>query len=152
MVAEVEIDPETGVVTVDRMSAVDDDGVVVNPLTLEGQLHGSIAQGLGETLIEEMVYDRGSGQLISGSFMDYAMPRADMMPQIASEFAPILTKTNLLGVKGGSEAGNVGAPGAIVNAVINALAPWGIAEIALPLRPERVWRALQEADSRGRQP
>jgi carbon-monoxide dehydrogenase large subunit len=99
-----------------------------------------------------MVYDRGSGQLISGSFMDYAMPRADMMPQIASEFAPILTKTNLLGVKGGSEAGNVGAPGAIVNAVINALAPWGIAEIALPLRPERVWRALQEADSRGRQP
>lgn len=145
MIAEVGIDPETGVVTVDRLSAVDDDGVVVNPLTLEGQLHGSIAQGLGETLFEEMVYDRGSGQLISGSFMDYAMPRADTMPQIASEFAPVLTKTNLLGTKGGSEAGNVGAPGAIVNAVIDALAPWGIVELALPLRPERVWRALQQA-------
>jgi aerobic carbon-monoxide dehydrogenase large subunit len=145
MVAEVEVDPETGTIRVDRLCAVDDAGVVINPLTIEGQVHGSIAQGLGETLIEEVVYDRKTGQLLSGSFMDYAMPRADIMPDIKSEFAPVPTKSNLIGTKGGSEPGNVGAPGAIGNAVIDALSPLGITDIPLPARPERIWRALREA-------
>ena len=145
MVAEVEVDTETGMIKVDRLCAVDDAGVVINPLTIEGQVHGSIAQGLGEALVEEMVYDRKTGQLLSGSFMDYAMPRADIMPNIKSEFAPVPTKSNLIGTKGGSEPGNVGAPGAIVNAVIDALAPLGVTDIPLPAKPERVWRALREA-------
>ncbi|HXQ54009.1 MAG TPA: xanthine dehydrogenase family protein molybdopterin-binding subunit [Stellaceae bacterium] len=145
MIAEVEVDTETGTITVDRLCAVDDAGVVINPLTIEGQVHGSIAQGLGETLMEEMVYDRKTGQLLSGSFMDYAMPRADIMPDIKSEFAPVPTKSNLTGTKGGSEPGNVGAPGAIVNAVIDALAPLGVTDMQIPAKPERVWQALREA-------
>jgi carbon-monoxide dehydrogenase large subunit len=147
MIAEVEVDPETGTISVDRLCAVDDPGVIVNPLTLEGQLHGSVAQGLGETLVEEVAYDGASGQLLSGSFMDYAMPRADMMPTIESDFACLPTKNNLLGTKGGSEAGNVGAPAAVINAVLDALAPWGIMDLPLPAKPERVWRALQKAAS-----
>src|SRR6185437_9893174 len=148
MIAEVEVDPETGTIKVDRLSAVDDPGTIVNPLTLEGQLHGSVAQGIGETLVEEVVYDDASGQLMSGSFMDYAMPRADIMPEIESDFACLPTKNNLLGTKGGSEAGNVGAPAAVINAVLDALRPWGIVDLPLPAKPERVWRALQEAASR----
>jgi carbon-monoxide dehydrogenase large subunit len=145
MIVEVEVDTETGTIKVDRLSAVDDAGVVVNPLTIEGQLHGSIAQGLGEALMEEIVYDRETGQLLSGSWMDYAIPRADVMPEIASEFAPVPTKNNPLGVKGGSEPGNVGAPAAIHNAVIDALSSWGVTNIPIPAKPERVWRALQAA-------
>lgn len=145
MIAEVEVDTETGTTKVDRIYAVDDAGVVINPLTIEGQVHGSIAQGLGEALVEEMVYDRKTGQLLSGSFMDYAMPRADIMPDIVSEFAPVPTKNNPLGAKGGSEPGNVGAPGAIGNAIIDALAPLGVTDIQLPAKPERIWRALREA-------
>ena len=118
---------------------------MVNPLTLEGQLHGSIAQGLGETLVEQVVYDRESGQLLTGSFLDYCMPRADIMPDIVSELALVPAKTNPLGVKGGSEAGNVGAPAAIINAVIDALSPWGVTDIPMPATPERVWRAIHEA-------
>ena len=148
MICEIEIDPVTGLVKVDRLSAVDDVGVVINPLTLEGQLHGSIAQGLGETLIEEVVYDRHSGQLLTGSFMDYGMPRADNMPQIASELDLIPAKTNPLGVKGGAEAGNVGTPPAIVNAILDALSPWGVFDIPLPATPERIWRAINGFDPR----
>jgi carbon-monoxide dehydrogenase large subunit len=142
MICEVEVDPDTGAIDVDRLYAVDDVGAVVNPLTLEGQLHGSIAQGLGETLVEEVIYDRETGQLLTGSFMDYAMPRADMMPDIISEVSLVPTKTNLLGVKGGSEAGNCGVPPALVHAVIDALSPWGVTDIPLPATPERVWRAI----------
>jgi carbon-monoxide dehydrogenase large subunit len=145
MIAEVEIDIETGTVKVDQLYAVDDAGVVVNPLTIEGQVHGSVAQGLGEVLMEEIVYDRDTGQLLSGSWMDYAMPRADVMPEIASEFAPVPTKNNPLGVKGGSEPGNVGAPGAIANAIVDALSPWGVTDIPIPAKPERIWRALRAA-------
>ena len=143
MICEVEVDPDTGKVEVARLSAVDDAGVVINPLTLEGQLHGSIAQGLGEALLEEVVYERETGQLLTGSFIDYAMPRADDIPHIASDVAPVPTRTNPLGVKGGSEAGNVGAPPAIVNAIIDALSPWGVTELPMPATPERVWRAIR---------
>jgi len=145
MIGEVEVDTETGTIKVDRLSAVDDAGTVINPLTIEGQIHGSIAQGLGEALFEDLVYDRKTGQLVSGSFMDYAMPRADVMPDIVSEFAPVPTKNNPIGAKGGSEPGNVGAPGAIVNAVIDALAPLGVKDLPLPAKPECVWRALADA-------
>jgi carbon-monoxide dehydrogenase large subunit len=148
IIAEVEIDPETGAVRIDRLASVDDAGTPVNPLTLEGQLHGSLAQAVGETLLESVIYEQGTGQLLTGTFMDYAMPRADDMPGIVSEHAPVPTKTNLLGTKGGSEAGNVGGPVAIVNAVLDALAPFGIRDIPLPVRPELVWRALEEASAR----
>jgi carbon-monoxide dehydrogenase large subunit len=145
MICEVEVDVDTGRVRVDRLAAVDDVGVVVNPLTLHGQLHGSVAQGLGEALIEQMVYERGSGQLLTGSFMDYGMPRADIMPPIKADVVLVPTKTNPLGVKGGSEAGNVGAPPAIVNAIVDALFPLGVTDIALPATPESIWRAISAA-------
>jgi len=146
MICEVEVDQDTGKVQVVSLSAVDDVGVVVNPITLEGQLHGSIAQGLGEALFEQVIYDRESGQLLTGSFIDYGMPRADDMPDITSDVAPVPTKTNLLGVKGGSEAGNVGAPAAIVNAIIDALSPLGITDLPIPATPERVWRIINRPD------
>jgi carbon-monoxide dehydrogenase large subunit len=142
MICEVEVDPDTGMIRVDRLYAVDDVGVVVNPLTLEGQLHGSIAQGLGETLVEQIVYDRETGQLVTGSFMDYGMPRADMMPDIISDLSLVRTDSNLLGVKGGSEAGNCGVPPAIIHGVLDALSPWNIKDLPIPATPERVWRAI----------
>jgi carbon-monoxide dehydrogenase large subunit len=142
MICEVEVDAETGRVKVASLAAVDDVGVIVNPLALEGQLHGSTAQGLGEALVGEIVYDRESGQLLTGSFMDFGMPRADHMPPIVSEVSLVPTRTNLLGVKGGAEAGNCGAPPAIVHALIDALAPWGVTDISIPATPERVWRAI----------
>lgn len=145
IVAEVEVDPETGVVTIENLAVVDDAGVVINPLMLEGQLHGSIAQGLGQALMEDLHYDSESGQLLSGSFLDYAMPRADDMPSIGSGMGVIPSLTNPLGVKGGSEAGNMAAPPAIVNAIVDALAPLGVADIAMPATPERVWRAINDA-------
>ncbi len=143
MICEVEIDTETGAVSVSRLSAVDDAGVIINPLTFEGQLHGSTAQGLGEALLEQMLYDRQSGQLLTGSFTDYVMPRADNMPPIRSDVQPVPTKTNLLGVKGGSETGNVAAPAAIVNAIVDALAPFGVTDMPIPATPERIWRAIK---------
>jgi carbon-monoxide dehydrogenase large subunit len=145
MICEVEVDPETGRIAVEHLVAVDDVGVVINPLTLEGQLHGSIAQGLGEILMEEVLYDPDTGQLLCGSFMDYGLPRADHMPSIVSEVECVRSRTNPLGAKGGSEAGNVGAPAAIINAVIDALAPLGVCDIALPAKAENVWRAIQNA-------
>jgi carbon-monoxide dehydrogenase large subunit len=138
-VAEVEVDPETGEVRVARHSAVDDIGRVINPLTAESQVHGGIAQGLGQALFEQSVYDE-SGQLITGSFMDYAMPRADQMPDMQTRFdESVPTQQNLLGAKGAGEAGCHGATPAVVNAVIDAL---GVRELDMPLTPERVWRAL----------
>jgi carbon-monoxide dehydrogenase large subunit len=145
MICEVEVDVDTGAVAVVRASSVDDAGVIINPLTFEGQLHGSTAQGLGEALLEQIVYDRDSGQLLTGSFTDYAMPRADNMPPIVSAVHPVPTKSNPLGVKGGSEAGNMGAPAAIINALIDALSPFGVTDIDLPATPERVWRAIHRA-------
>jgi carbon-monoxide dehydrogenase large subunit len=140
-VAEVEVDPETGVVRVVRHSAVDDIGRVVNPLTAESQMHGGVAQGLGQALFEQSVYD-ASGQLLTGSFMDYAMPRAADMPvEMHARFdQTVPTRQNLLGAKGAGEAGCHGAVPAIVNAVIDAL---GVKDIDMPLTPEKVWRALQ---------
>jgi aerobic carbon-monoxide dehydrogenase large subunit len=143
MICEVEVDTDTGRVAVVQLTAVDDVGTVINPMTLEGQLHGSTAQGLGETLLEQMIYARGSGQLMTGSFQDYAMPRADNMPALISGMRPVPTKLNPLGAKGGSEPGNVGAPAAIINAIVDALSPYKVADIPMPATAERIWRIVQ---------
>ncbi len=148
-VCEVEIDPETGLVEVTRYSVVDDVGTVMNPMLLKGQLHGGIVQGLGQILLENLVLDPESGQLVTGSFMDYAMPRAGDVPFMEIETNEIPTATNPLGIKGAGEAGCVGAMPCVMNAVIDALAPLGIREFEMPASPERVWRAIHEARRSG---
>jgi carbon-monoxide dehydrogenase large subunit len=144
-VCELEIDPESGAVEILRYSVVDDVGTVLNPLLLEGQILGGIAQGLGQVLIEDIRFDAASGQLLTGSFMDYAMPRADVFSSFACANNPVPTKTNPLGVKGAGEAGAVGAMPAVGNALADALAPLGIRDIAMPATPERLWRAIRDA-------
>jgi len=144
-VCEVEVDPDTGTVVLARYTIVDDVGTVINPLTLKGQIHGGIAQGIGQALMEQIVYDQESGQLLTGSFMDYAMPRAADFCDIVIESNPVPTKLNPLGAKGAGEAGTVGALPVVVNAVMDALAPLGVRELDMPASPERVWRAIRAA-------
>jgi carbon-monoxide dehydrogenase large subunit len=141
--AEVEVDPETGVIAVVGFWAVDDFGRIINPMLADGQVMGGVAQGLGQALMEQIAYDPESGQPLTGSLMDYALPRADQVPPLVVEYdegAP--TRRNPLGVKGAGEAGCCGAPPAIVNAVIDALTEYGIAHIDMPLTPMKVWRAI----------
>jgi aerobic carbon-monoxide dehydrogenase large subunit len=146
-VAEVEVDPETGDVRIDRYTALDDFGTLVNPMLAEGQVHGGVAQGIGQALLEHAVYDPG-GQLLAGSFMDYALPRADVVPAIEVGFHPVPAASNPLGVKGCGEAGVTGALPAVMNAVLDALAARGIRHLDMPATPERIWRALQAAERR----
>jgi len=146
-VAEVEIDPETGVVKIVRYSGVNDFGTIVNPMIVAGQLHGGVAQGIGQALMEEINYD-SSGQPITGSFMDYALPRAEDIPPIAVGDHPSPAKSNPLGTKGCGEAGCAGSLATIVNAVLDALSDYGIKQIDMPLTPEKVWRAIQDAKIR----
>jgi len=143
--AIVTVDAETGAVALDALYGADDCGIIVNPMIVEGQVHGGMAQGIGQALMEEVVYDRDSGQLLTGSFMDYAMPRAADLPAFKTAFIATPAPSNPLGVKGGSESGTIGAPAAIGNAVIDALWHLGVRDIALPIRPETVWRALVQA-------
>jgi carbon-monoxide dehydrogenase large subunit len=144
-ICEIEIDPDTGVVKVERFSACDDFGNIINPMIVEGQVHGGVAQGIGQALLEACVYDRDSGQLLTGSMMDYAMPRADDLPsfQVATKVTPCTH--NPLGAKGCGEAGAIGAPAALMNAVLDALATRGITHFDMPASPHRVWSALQSA-------
>ena len=144
-ICEVEVDPATGVVRVDRFSAVDDFGTIINPMIVEGQVHGGLAQGIGQALLENCVYDRDSGQLLTGSFMDYAMPRADMFPSFATEIMEVPTPTNPLGVRGGGEGGATPALAVIVNAAVDALAGFGVTHLDMPLTPERLWRAISSS-------
>jgi len=144
-VCEVEIDPDTGALDIVRYVVIDDVGTVVNPLGLKGQIHGGVAQGLGQALMEQVVYDRQSGQNLTGSFMDYAMPRADTMPHMEIHSHGVPTKRNPLGAKGAGEAGTVGALPAIVNAVLDALTPLGVKDITMPATPARIWQAIREA-------
>ncbi|MCY4548286.1 MAG: xanthine dehydrogenase family protein molybdopterin-binding subunit [Defluviicoccus sp.] len=144
-IAEVEVDPETGAVALARLSVVDDVGRVINPLLLAGQIHGGVAQGVGQALMEDIVYHRETGQLLTGSLMDYALPRADDLPCFALDTRAAPTSANPLGVKGAGESGTIGATPAVVHAVLDALAPLGIADIAIPATPERVWRAIRDA-------
>jgi carbon-monoxide dehydrogenase large subunit len=144
-VCEVEIDPDTGAVALASYVIVDDVGTVINPLTLKGQIHGGVAQGVGQALMEQVVYDRESGQLLTASFMDYAMPRADDFCDIHIESSPVPTALNPLGAKGAGEAGTVGALPAVMNAVIDALAPLGVRQLDMPASAERVWHAIHAA-------
>jgi len=144
-VAEVDVDPETGVVALQSYLVVDDVGTIINPLTLAGQIHGGVAQGAGQVLGEQVVYEAGSGQLLTASFMDYVMPRADMMCNIRIVSNPVPTPSNPLGAKGAGEAGCVGALPAVMIAVMNALQAAGVRELDMPATPERVWQALQAA-------
>ena len=143
-VAEVEIDPETGIVRIVRYSGVNDFGVIVNPLLVAGQMHGGVAQGIGQALMECVSYDE-SGQPITGSFMDYALPRAEDIPMMEVGDHPVPAKSNPLGTKGCGEAGCAGSLSTIVNAVLDALSEYGITHIDMPLTPERVWRAIRDA-------
>ncbi len=143
-VAEVEIDPETGVVRLVRYTAVDDFGTMVNPLLVEGQVHGGLVQGIGQALGEEAVFG-SDGQPVTGSFMDYTMPRADDLPDFDLAFHPVPATTNALGAKGCGEAGVTAAPPTIINAILDALAPLGVTHIDMPATPEKVWRAIRAA-------
>jgi aerobic carbon-monoxide dehydrogenase large subunit len=144
-VCEVEVDPDTGAVQIVRYLVVDDVGTVINPLTLKGQIHGGVAQGLGQVLMEQVAYDPQSGQLLSASFMDYAMPRATDMSDITVKSNPVPTKLNPLGAKGAGEAGTVGALPAVMNAILDALAPLGVRELDMPATSDKIWRAIQKA-------
>jgi carbon-monoxide dehydrogenase large subunit len=141
-IAEVEIDPETGHVFVVRYSVTDDVGRAINPLVVRGQVHGGVAQGLGQAILERTSFDPASGQLLSGSFMDYALPRADDLPDIEVDLIEVPCASNPLGVKGAGEAGAVGSPPALINAIIDALAPAGVTKIDMPATPEKVWKAM----------
>jgi len=143
--AEIEIDPETGAVTLERYAAIDDYGRLINPMLTVGQVQGGLAQGIGQALLEHTVYDEGSGQLLSGSLMDYALPRADDLPPFDITLAELPTAVNPLGVKGAGQAGCIAAPQTIVNAILDALAPLGVEHIDMPASPERVWRAIRSA-------
>src|SRR5882724_9636293 len=143
-VCELEVDPETGAVEIVAWTMVDDSGRSVNPMIVHGQMHGAVAQGIGQALIERCVYDPASGQLLSGSFLDYAIPRADDLPSISVTSRDVPSPTNALGVKGAGEGGTVGAPGAVIHAILDALAPLGVTHIDMPATPELVWRAIQE--------
>ena len=144
-VCEVEIDPETGARAIVGYTVVDDVGRVVNPMLVHGQVQGGVAQGVGQALMEQAVYDRDTGQLVTGSFMDYGLPRADDFPEIRSETHEVLCKTNPIGVKGCGEGGATGAPPAVIAAILDALKPAGVAHIDMPATPEAIWRALNSA-------
>ncbi len=144
-ICEVELDPETGAVTLERYAVVDDIGTVVNPLLARGQIHGGVAQGTGQALCEDIVYDAASGQMVTGTLLDYAIPRADTMPSIAVDFSPVPSKSNPLGIKGVGEGGTVAATPAVMNAILDALAPLGVPDVPMPATPERIWQAIQGA-------
>jgi aerobic carbon-monoxide dehydrogenase large subunit len=144
-VAEVEIDIETGRVTLERYFAIDDYGRVINPMLTRGQVQGGVAQGIGQAMLEHTVYDAESGQLLSGSLLDYALPRADDLPDLDIMLAGEPTAANPLGVKGSGQAGAIAAPQTIICAILDALSPLGIEHIDMPATPERVWRAIRAA-------
>jgi len=146
-VAEVEIDPDTGLTRVVKYTAVNDFGTVINPILVEGQIQGGVVQGLGQVLLESAVYD-ADGQLVTGSFMDYAMPRAHDAPMIDVANRPVPTKTNPIGAKGCGEAGTSGGLPAVANAVIDALADYGIRHVEMPMTPSRIWQAIEDAQRR----
>jgi carbon-monoxide dehydrogenase large subunit len=141
-----EVDRETGAIQIRRYVCVDDCGRIINPLIVDGQVHGGVAQGLGQALWEQAVYDE-SGQLITGELTDYALPRASRMPWIESSHTETPSPVNPLGVKGVGEAGTIGCSPAVVNSVVDALSPLGVRHIDMPLTPEKIWKLIQEAQA-----
>ena len=144
-ICEVEVDTETGAVTLDRYVIAQDAGKIVNPVVVEGQIHGGVATGIGQALLEHAIYEPGSAQLLTGSFMDYALPRAGDVPPLKLLLHEIPSAHNPLGAKGIGEAGGVGTAPAVVNAILDALAPLGVTHIDMPATPHRVWRAIRQA-------
>jgi carbon-monoxide dehydrogenase large subunit len=151
-VCEVEVDAETGAVEILRYAAVDDVGRAVNPMILHGQTHGGIAQGVGQALLEDCAYDPATGQLHAASFMDYAVPRAGDLPRLATALSEVPSPTNRLGVRSGGEGGTTPALAAVINAIVDALAEFGVEHIEMPATPERVWRAIRAAAARSQRP
>ncbi len=144
-ICEVEIDPETGVFKIMHFVAVDDFGHILNPLIVAGQVHGGIAQGLGQAMGEHAVFDKETGQLVTGSLMDYWLPRADDMPTFDITYNEIPSTSNALGVKGAGEAGTVGAPASFINAVIDALKPYGVETVDMPVTPQKLWNIIHSS-------
>ena len=151
-VCEVEIDAETGAAEIVKYVAVDDVGRAVNPLIVHGQTHGGIAQGVGQALFEQCIYEGASGQLLSASFMDYPMPRADTLPSFVTAISEVPSATNRLGIRGGGEGGTTPALAVVVNAIVNALADYGVDHLEMPVTPERIWRAIEAGKRRGARP
>ncbi len=147
-ICEVEIDPDSGAMTITRYASIDDVGRAINPLIVHGQTHGAIAQGVGQAMSEQVYLDPDSGQPLTGSLMDYAMPHADMLPSFATGIAEVLSPTNPLGIKAGGEGGTTAAPAAVVSAVLDALRGIGVRDLAMPVTPYVIWAAIQQAKSR----
>jgi aerobic carbon-monoxide dehydrogenase large subunit len=143
-ICEVEVDTDTGEVNIERYTVVDDIGTIINPLLAKGQIHGGVVQGAGQALLEDIIHD-ASGQFLTGSLMDYAVPRAGDMPNISVDFSPVPSKSNPLGVKGVGEGGTVAATPTVINAILDALAPLGVGTIPMPATPQRIWQAVQAA-------
>ena len=143
-VCEVEVDPETGQVEIARYSVVDDVGRCINPLIVHGQTHGGVAQGVGEAMWEECVVDPASGQPLSGSFMDYGMPRSDNLPSFKTRIVEVLSPTNPFGIKAGGEGGCTPALAVVISAILDALAPLGVRDLTMPATPFKVWTAIQQ--------
>jgi len=144
-VCEVEVDPETGAVEVVRYTSVDDCGRAVNPMILHGQTHGGIAAGVGQALWEQCAYDATTGQMQAATLMDYALPRADALPSFTTEISEVPSTSNPLGLRGGGEGGTTPSLGAVVNAIVDALAELGVEHLEMPATPERVWEAIRDA-------
>jgi carbon-monoxide dehydrogenase large subunit len=144
-ICEVEVDPDTGRTEILSYVMVHEPGRVINPMVVEGQLHGGVAQGIGQALMEHAIWEPDSGQMISGSFMDYAMPRADTLPPFSLTLHEIPTKSNPLGVKGVGEAGPTAAPPAVINAIVDALCPYEIMHVPMPATPHAVWQVIKDA-------
>ena len=144
-ICEVEIDPGTGAMTITRYASIDDVGRAINPLIVHGQTHGAIAQGVGQAMSEQVFLDPDSGQPLTGSLMDYAMPHADTLPHFDTGIAEVLSPTNPLGIKAGGEGGTTAAPAAVVSAVLDALREAGVHDLAMPVTPYAIWKAIGEA-------
>jgi aerobic carbon-monoxide dehydrogenase large subunit len=147
-VCVVEVEPQTGKIEIRKYIAVDDCGKVINPLLVDGQIHGGIVQGLGQALFEEVIYDE-NGQLLTGSLMNYALPRAADLPRLNLTRTETPTSVNPLGIKGIGEAGTIGSTPAVVSAVVDALAPFGVTHIDMPLTPQKIWSLCQEKTTAG---
>jgi carbon-monoxide dehydrogenase large subunit len=144
-ICEVEIDPDTGEVAITRYASIDDVGRCINPLIVHGQTHGAIAQGVGQAMWEQIFLDPDSGQPLTGSLMDYAMPRADTLPSFKTEIAEVLSPTNPLGIKAGGEGGTTAAPAVMVSAILDALGELGVRDITMPATPYAIWTAIRKA-------
>jgi carbon-monoxide dehydrogenase large subunit len=145
---EVEVDPETGAVAITRYGSVDDVGRCINPLIVDGQTHGAIVQGIGQAMWEQVYVEPETGQPLTGSFMDYGMPRAERVPAFDTEIAEVLSPTNPLGIKAGGEGGTTGALAVIVSGIVDALRELGVRDITMPATPQTVWKAIQAAKAR----